>query len=117
MAQIKFKQNPIVCISILLPCHLFGLTCSQEGTAAACSLGCGHSGLRLIYKRRESSLVMTEESGEPNLAAFVPLKLLMMQTCERSTWREISTCCEDNLSNRKDRSSWDEMEQQREVDL
>lgn len=44
------------------------------------SPGYGHSRVRLIYKRRQSSLVMTEESGGPNLAAFVPLKLLMMQS-------------------------------------
>lgn len=29
---------------------------------------------------------MTEESGGPNLAAFVPLKLLMMHSRVRSTW-------------------------------
>lgn len=32
---------------------------------------------------------MTEESGGPNLAAFVPLKLLMMQSRGRSTRREL----------------------------
>lgn len=29
---------------------------------------------------------MTQESGGPNLAAFVPLKLLMMHSRARSTW-------------------------------
>lgn len=80
VAQTKVKQNPIVSISILLPRHLFGLTCSWKGAAVARSLGYGHSRAGLIHKRRESSLVMTEESGGPNLAAFVPLKLLMMHS-------------------------------------
>lgn len=40
------------------------------------SLGYGHSRARLIHKRRESSLVMTEESGGPNLAAFVPFEVI-----------------------------------------
>lgn len=96
-ARTKLKQNPIVSLSILLPCHLFGLTCSWKGTAVAHSLGYSHNRAGLIHKRSESSLVMTEESGGPNLAAFVPLKLLMMHSRERSAWRGWGRC-EGSLS-------------------
>lgn len=92
----KLKQNPIVSISILLLCHLFGLTCLRESTAVARSLGYGGNRARLIHKPRVSSLVMTEEKGGPNLAAFVPLKLLMMQSSEiymERDWAAVKIWC------------------------
>lgn len=89
-AQTKLKKGPY-CFYFHSVASSFVLGLPVHGTAQQrpYSLGSSHSGARLIHQRRESSLVMTEESGGANLAAFVSLKLLMMQSWERSTWSEI----------------------------
>lgn len=46
--------------------------------------GSGHSRAGLIHELRKGSLVKTEESGGANLAAFVPLTLLMMHIAVRA---------------------------------
>lgn len=96
---LKQKSNRTLLFLFPFCCLVICLVLPVHGKAQQWPVpwGTGHGRAGLIHKRRESSLVMTEESGGPNLAAFVPLKLLMMHSWERSTWRGWGRC-EENLS-------------------